>query len=296
MRKGMLAALTAYVAWGLLPIYWKAIEQVPPAEILCHRVVWSLLVVALLLAAQKRWGWLRQAAQKPAILLPFIGTTLLLAANWFIYLWANNSGHIVEVSLGYFINPLVNVLLGVLLLRERLRHWQWVAIGLAFAGVAYLTISYGQPPWIALSLALTFGFYGFLRKTASLGSTEGLMIEMSLIFLPALIFLGYRGAHGVGAFGRGSASTTAILAFAGLATAIPLILFAYGARRVPLSALGVLQYVAPTLQFLVGVVLYHEGFDRTQLVGFSLIWTALLLFWLEGFVLRRRQTEALSPG
>jgi chloramphenicol-sensitive protein RarD len=296
MKNGTLAALGAFVLWGLLPVYWKSIEQVPPAEILSHRVVWSLLVVLLLLAAQKRWGWLRKAARKPAILVPFAGSALLLTANWFVYLWANNNGHIVEVSLGYFINPLISVLLGVLFLRERMRMWQWGAIGLAFAGVAYLTISYGRPPWIALSLALTFGFYGLIRKTAPLGSIEGLLIEMSLMFLPAIIFLGYLGAHGTGSFGREGPATTLMLAFAGLATAIPLILFAHGARSVPLSALGILQYIAPTLQFFVGVVVYREGFAQTQLIGFSIIWTALLLYWLEGLAMRRVRAQAPSPG
>ncbi len=195
MKNGTLAALAAYILWGILPIYWKTIEQVPAAEILAHRVVWSVVVVAVLLSAQKRWGWLKKVARKPAILVPFVGSTLLLTANWFIYLWANNNGHIVEVSLGYFINPLVNVLLGVLLLRERMRPWQWASIGLAFAGVAYLTISYGRLPWIAVSLALTFAFYGLIRKMASLGSIEGLTVETSLMFLPALVFLIFLGAQ-----------------------------------------------------------------------------------------------------
>ena len=296
MKNGMLAALAAYTLWGILPVYWKTIEQVPAGEILAHRVVWSVVVVVGLLSAQKRWGWLNKVARKPAILIPFVGSALLLTANWFIYLWANNNEHIVEVSLGYFINPLVNVLLGVLLLRERMRPWQWVSIGLAFAGVAYLTISYGRLPWIAVSLALTFAFYGLIRKTAPLGSIEGLTIETSLMFLPALAFLIFLGANGTGAFGQGDVQTTLLLAFAGLATAIPLMLFAHGARNVPLSTLGVLQYVAPTLQFLVGVVIYREGFSGAQLVGFSMIWTALLLYWLEGILTRRRQAQALSPG
>jgi chloramphenicol-sensitive protein RarD len=296
MKNGTLAALAAYTLWGILPIYWKTIEQVPAGEILAHRVVWSLMVVVVLLRTQKRWGWLNKVAQRPAILVPFVGSTLLLAANWFIYLWANNNEHIVEVSLGYFINPLVNVLLGVILLRERMRPWQWASIGLACVGVAYLTISYGRLPWIAVSLALTFGFYGLIRKTAPLGSIEGLTIETSLMFLPALVFLIFLGTNGTGAFGQGDLRTTMLLAFAGLATAIPLMLFAHGARSVPLSTLGVLQYVAPTLQFLVGVLIYREGFSGAQLIGFSMIWAALLLYWLEGVVTRRRQAQALSPG
>jgi chloramphenicol-sensitive protein RarD len=289
MRNGTFAALAAYTLWGILPIYWKLVERAPAAEILSHRAVWALVVVVILLSVQRQWGWVSRIVQKPAILLPFVATTLLLAVNWLIYLWANNNGHIVEVSLGYFINPLFSVLLGVLFLRERMRPGQWAAIGLALAGVTYLTISYGHLPWIALSLALTFGFYGLMRKTAPLGSVEGLTIETGLMFLPALIYLGYLAARGTGTFGSAGVPTSLLLAGAGLATAIPLILFTKGARSVPLSTLGVLQYIAPTLQFLVGVVIFREGFSQSQTIGFTIIWTALLLYWLEGLVTRRRQ-------
>ena len=209
MRNGTLAALAAYTLWGILPIYWKPVERAPAAEILSHRAVWALVVVVILLSVQRQWGWVGRIARKPAILLPFVATTLLLAVNWLIYLWANNNGHIVEVSLGYFINPLFSVLLGVLFLRERMRPGQWAAIGLAFAGVTYLTISYGHLPWIALSLALTFGFYGLMRKTAPLGSVEGLTIETGLMFLPALIYLGYLAARGTGTFGSAGAADLA---------------------------------------------------------------------------------------
>lgn len=289
MRNGTLAALAAYTLWGILPIYWKLVERAPAAEILSHRAVWALVVVVILLSVQRQWGWVGRIAQKPAILLPFVATTLLLAVNWLIYLWANNNGHIVEVSLGYFINPLFSVLLGVLFLRERMRPGQWAAIGLALAGVTYLTISYGHLPWIALSLALTFGLYGLVRKTAPLGSVEGLTIETSLMFLPALIYLGYLAAQGTGSFGSAGLSTSLLLVGAGLATAVPLILFTKGARAVPLSTLGVLQYIAPTLQFIVGVLIFREGFSHAQTIGFTIVWTALLLYWLEGLVTRRRQ-------
>ena len=289
MRNGTLAALAAYTLWGILPIYWKLVERAPAAEILSHRAVWALVVVVILLSVQRQWGWVGRIAQKPAILLPFVATTLLLAVNWLIYLWANNNGHIVEVSLGYFINPLFSVLLGVLFLRERMRPGQWAAIGLALAGVTYLTISYGHLPWIALSLALTFGFYGLVRKTAPLGSVEGLTIETSLMFLPALIYLGYLAAQGTGSFGSAGLSTSLLLVGVGLATAVPLILFTKGARAVPLSTLGVLQYIAPTLQFIVGVLIFREGFSHAQTIGFTIVWTALLLYWLEGLVTRRRQ-------
>ncbi len=289
MKNGTLAALSAYICWGLLPIYWKHLEHVPPQEILSHRVVWSLVVVLVLLIVQRQWSWLGPAARQPRILLPFVGTALLLSINWLIYLWANNNGHIVETSLGYFINPLVNVLLGVVFLRERMRPLQWAAIGLAAAGVAYLTISYGRLPWIALSLALSFGFYGLIRKVARLESVQGLTVETGLMFLPALGYLVYLAARGTGSFGQAGAPTTLLLAFAGVATAIPLVMFAHGARRVPLTTLGILQYVAPTLQFLIGVVLYGESFTQARLIGFSLIWTALLLYTIEGVLTRRKQ-------
>lgn len=294
MNRGTLIALSAYIAWGLLPIYWKTIEQVPPQEILSHRVVWSFVVVSGLLALQRNEGLLRRVAARPALAVPLVGSAALLAVNWFTYLWANNNGHIVETSLGYFINPLVNVLLGVVFLRERVRGWQGVAIGLAFAGVAYLTISHGSLPWIALTLALSFGFYGLIRKTTTLGSVEGFTVEMSVMFVPALAFLVYRALIGQAAFGQPDARLNLLLAFAGVATAIPLVVFAYAARQVTLTTLGLVQYIAPTLQFLIGVLVYGESFTRSWIVGFSLIWAALLLYAIEGLIVRRKQAPAAA--
>ncbi len=294
MKNGTLAALSAYVLWGLLPVYWKAIEHVPAQEILSHRVVGSLAVALGLLALRRQWGWLKKAVRKPVVLLPYVGTASLLAVNWLVYIWANNNGHIVEVSLGYFINPLLNVLLGVAFLRERMRPWQWAAIGLAFAGVAYLTLSYGRLPWIALTLALSFGFYGLIRKTASLESVQGLTVETGLMFLPAIGYLAYLGSRGVGSFGPAGVQTTLLLGLAGFVTAIPLILFAYGARRVQLTTLGVLQYAAPTLQFLLGVLVYGESFTTDRLIGFCLIWTALVLYSAEGLITQRRAAAAVA--
>ena len=294
MKQGTLAALTAYILWGLLPIYWKTIAHVPAQEILGHRIVWSLGVTLVLLALRRQWDWLKTVARRPAIALPYAGTAALLTLNWFVYIWANNNGHIVDASLGYFINPLVNVLLGVVFLRERMRPWQWVAIGLAFIGVSYLAFSYGRLPWIALTLAFSFGIYGLIRKLASLESIQGLTAEMSLVFLPAFGYLIYLGTRGTGAFGQTNALTTLLLALAGVVTAIPLILFAYGARRVPLTTLGVLQYVAPTLQFLLGVLVYGEGFTQARMIGFSVIWLALLVYSVEGFMAQRARLQALK--
>jgi chloramphenicol-sensitive protein RarD len=293
-RNGILAALGAYTIWGLLPIYWKAIQHVPPLQILAHRMVWSLVFALLLLAFTGRWQWLQRLRQRPALVLPFVVSAILLSVNWFVYIWSVNSGHIVDASLGYFINPLVSVLLGMVFLGERLRPGQWFAIALAAAGVAYLTWNFGQLPWIALTLAFTFGIYGLIRKTAPLGSLEGFSVEAAVMFLPALLFLFYQEANGTAAFGHDGLATTLLLALAGVATAVPLLLFAYGAQRVPLTTLGILQYVAPTLQFLLGVFLYHESFTAARLVGFSLIWTSLALYWAEGALRRRRQQAMVA--
>lgn len=294
MSRGALAALTAYVLWGLLPAYWKAVEHVPAQEILGHRIVWSLAVTLGLLALGRQWDWLRRAAGRPAVLVPYLGSAALLGLNWFVYIWANNNGHIVETSLGYFINPLVNVLLGVVFLRERMRPWQWAAVGLAAFGVIYMAFGYGQLPWIALILAFSFSFYGLIRKTGGLEAIQGLAVETSLMFLPALGYLLYLDGRGAGAFGRIDTMTTLLLGLAGFVTAIPLILFAYGARRVPLTTMGILQYAAPTGQFLLGVLAYREPFTPARLIGFSLIWAALALYTTEGIIVQRRNHAAVA--
>jgi chloramphenicol-sensitive protein RarD len=284
VNKGIFYAASAYALWGLLPIFWKALQDVPALEILAHRMVWALVVVLLLLTYQGHWRWLGTVFQHGHILLTFMTTALLLALNWFIYIWAVNAEYIVEASLGYFINPLVNVLLGVLFLKERLRFWQGVAIVVALCGVLYLTFNYGALPWIALTLAGSFAFYGLLRKTASLNSLEGLTLETLLLFLPALAYLLYLERVDHAAFGHAGATTTILLAFAGGATALPLLLFAAGARRITLTSLGILQYIAPTLQFLLGVLVYDEPLSLTRLIGFCLIWLALLLYTMEGIL------------
>ncbi|MCX7670070.1 MAG: EamA family transporter RarD [Anaerolineae bacterium] len=278
MRKGILAAAFVYLLWGLLPIYWKALAAVPSPELMVHRVVWSLPIALLLWVTQGQASRLGQIVRRPATWLPFLVSAALLSVNWLTYLWANNNGHIVETSLGYFMNPLVNVVLGMVFLRERLRTGQWVAVGLAFAGVAYLTLSYGQPPWISLILAFSFGFYALMRKTAALGSIEGLTLELSIMFVPAAAFLLGRAASGAGAFGRLGVQTDLMLIVGGVLTCIPLVLFAFGARRVPLTTMGLLQYTSPTLQFLIGVFLFGEPFPPARLIGFGFIWAALAVY------------------
>jgi len=294
MNKGTLYALGSYALWGFLPIYWKLLKGVPPLEILSHRMVWGLLVLLGLLAYKQRWAWLGTLRYKPRTVMTFVATAVLLSGNWYVYIWAVNAGFIVETSLGYFINPLVNVLFGAIFLGERLRGWQKVAIVLALLGVLWLTFSYRALPWIALTLAVSFGLYGLLRKTAELESLEGLSLEMMILFLPAVAYLVYSGVMGDLSLGRVSALQNVLLVMTGVVTAVPLLLFAMGARRVTLTTLGILQYLAPTCQFLIGVFVYDEPFSQTQLVGFGLIWLALAIYTSEGIVVARRKTAVVS--
>jgi chloramphenicol-sensitive protein RarD len=288
LNKGVIYAAGAYILWGLFPIYWKALIEVPATQILAHRIVWSLVFVGLILTLRRNWSWFRGALRQRRIILTFAVSGTLLAVNWFTYIWGVNAGFIVETSLGYFINPLVNVLLGFLFLKERLRQTQWLALGLALGGVLYLTFNYGSFPWIALTLAFSFGTYGLLRKTAALNSAEGLFLETAILFLPALGFLLLQEQRGTGAFTHTSLPTTILLIGAGAVTSIPLLLFAAGARRITLTSLGLLQYIAPTLQFLIGVLLYNEPFGPARVIGFGLIWLALILYSSESIWHRRR--------
>ncbi len=296
MNKGIVYGLTAYGLWGLLPIYWKYLQQIPATEILAHRMVWSLVFVVALLAYQRKWAWLKPALQNKRVVLTYFVAGAFLALNWGVYIWAVNAGFIIETSLGYFINPLVNVLFGFLFLGERLRPWQIAAVGVAAAGVLYLTYSYGTLPWIALTLAFSFGIYGLLKKKATLNSLEGFSLETALLFLPALGYLLYRDAQGIGSFGHVDLTTTLLLALTGIATAVPLILFAAAARRTTLTALGIMQYIAPTMQFLLGIYLYREPFSQDRLIGFVLIWIALVIYTAESLILNRRKARRLRQA
>ena len=282
MNRGMLYAVGAYVAWGFLPIYWKALHSLPALEILAHRVAWGALVAIVLVTYRLRWDWLGAVLGNRRTLLTFVASALLLSFNWFVYIWAVNAGYVIETSLGYFINPLINVLLGVLFLRERLRGGQALAIAIAAGGVLYLTFQYGALPWSALALASSFGLYGLLRKTASIGSLEGFTLETLLLFVPAVGYLIFREAQGGAAFGHAGAGIELLLVGAGVMTAIPLLLFGAGARRLTLTSLGILQYIAPTLQFLLGVLVYGESLTPQRLIGFVLIWLALAVYTAEG--------------
>jgi chloramphenicol-sensitive protein RarD len=282
MQSGILYAASAYALWGLFPLYFKALQSIPPQQILVHRMAWSLVFVVAVLAWRRQWSWLGEVMRKPKVLAGFAASALLLSTNWFIYIWAVNNGRVVDSSLGYFINPLVNVLFGFLLLRERLRPVQWTAVALAGCGVAWLTWQTGQLPWVALTLAATFGLYGLLRKTASLGPLEGLALETLLLFPLALAWLAVLTVNHQNAFISAPLHLQLLLAAAGPITAIPLLLFAAGARRIPLSLLGMLQYIGPSLQLLLGVWLYGEPFHGVRLVGFALIWSALAVYSMEG--------------
>ncbi len=282
MRTGIINATLAFLCWGLFPLYFHAIAEVPAGQILAHRVVWSLLFLAIVLTFRRQWAWLPAVMRQPRVIASFVASALLLSANWLVYIWAVNNGHVIEGSLGYFINPLVNIMFGYLLLKERLRPVQWAAIALAAAGVAWLTWQTGTVPWIALILACTFGAYGLMRKTAALGALEGLSFETMVLFPLALGYIVWLGAHGQNGFANSEASTRWLLVAAGPITAIPLLLFASGARKIPLAVLGMLQYISPTIQFLLGVWLFHEAFTADRLVGFVLIWSALALYAAEG--------------
>jgi len=287
MRSGILSAALAFLCWGLFPIYFHAIGDVPPVQILAHRVLWSLGFLLVVLALRRQWKWLAQVRQ-PRVFWSFAASAFLLSANWLVYIWAVKNGHVIEASLGYFINPLVNIMFGYLLLKERMRPAQWGAIAIAALGVGWLTWQSGSVPWIALLLAATFGGYGLLRKTAALGALEGLSFETMVLFPFAAAYVGWLTVSGDNAFVNAPLDSTRILLIAaGPITAVPLLLFATGARKIPLSILGLLQYLSPTIQFLLGVWLFHEAFSSDRLVGFLMIWAALVLFAGEGLLRAR---------
>ena len=289
MNKGIWYGIGAYVTWGLFPIYWKWLHHVPALQLIGHRILWSFLMLFVVILISRQWNTFRAAVLAPRVLRIYLVAAVLIGINWLVYVWAVNAGFIVETSLGYYINPLLNVLMGVLFLRERMRSLQWVPLGLAAAGVLYLTFAYGSLPWIALTLAFSFGLYGLVKKTAPLGSLYGLTLETGLLFLPALLYLLYADATGQGAFLHTGVISDVLLVGAGLMTTIPLLMFASAARRIPLSLVGILQYIAPTLQFLLGVLVYREPFTHAQFIGFGIVWIALILFGMEGYFASRAQ-------
>ena len=284
----MLYGLAAYGWWGLAVIYFKAVAHVPPLEVLAQRVVWSVPLLFGLLALRGRLGEVRAVLRDRRTLAILFLTTLLIGSNWLIYITAVTTGHILQSSLGYYINPLVNVMLGMAALGERLRPAQWASVLLAAAGVLYLAFSYGRPPWFALSLAATFALYGLLRKTVRAEGSVGLTVETSLMLPAALVFLLVQATQGRPAFGHVSLQTDLLLLASGLMTAMPLVWFANAIRRLPLTTMGFLQYLSPTLQFLLAVAVYGEPFTRAHLVTFGCIWAALALYSVDAALAARR--------
>ena len=281
-RRGFVATIGAFVAWGLFPLYWRELNMVPPLQITAHRILWCTVFVVGFLVWKQGFGWLRATLSRPRAAPLLFASSLLISVNWVLYIWAVNAGHVVESALGYFINPLVNVLLGVVALGERLNARQWGAVALATLGVGWLTWQVGHLPWIALTLAFSFGTYGLIRKIVSVDSVPGLGVESLIMFVPALGFLVFSEMQGSGGFGHVGRYEDLLLVLAGAVTAMPLIWFAYGARRIPLSMVGIIQYIGPTLQLLTGVFLFGEPFSEVQLVGFGCIWGALALYALDG--------------
>lgn len=293
-RAGLLYGIGAYGMWGLVPLFWPLLKPSGALEILAHRMVWSLAIVAVALLVLRRWGWVRELVRQPRKLGLVAVAATVITVNWGLYIWSVNSGHVVEASLGYFINPLVTIAMGVLLLKERLRPAQWAAVGIGFAAVLVLAIGYGQPPWISLTLAFSFATYGLVKKKVNIGGLESLAAETAIQFLPALAFLLWLGTNGTGTFAAHGAGHAALLAATGLVTAVPLVCFGAAAIRVPLSTLGLLQYLAPVFQFLLGILYFHEAMPAERWAGFALVWLALTcLTWDALRTARRNKAEAL---
>jgi chloramphenicol-sensitive protein RarD len=280
MNKGILYVLGSNILWGFFPLFFKLLSNVSPLQILAHRFVWSFIFLIILLNLLGVYKSFKASITKRN-LISYSIAGILLAINWGTFIFAVNSGHTIETSLGYFIMPIVSVLLGVVFLKEKLRLLQWIPVALAAAGVLYLTIVFGSVPWIALILAFTFGLYGLTKKMSPLESLPGLTMETGVLFIPALIFLVSQEYLGMGSFGHTGWSTALLLALSGVVTAIPLLLFAGGTRLVKLSTIGILQYINPTIQFFVGVIIFGEYFDLHRLAGFVLIWIALIVFSFE---------------
>ncbi len=292
---GLAAATFAYVCWGLLPIYWKVLGQVPALEIICHRVVWSLVFTGALLVALGRLGEVFRALRTRRDMLLLAASSSLIGLNWFLYVWAVNDGHVLEASLGYYLNPLVNVVLGVAVFGDRLGRPQRIAVGLAALGVAVQLVAQGRLPWIALALAISFGLYGMVRKLMSVESLPGLFLETLFLTVPAGGYLGWLYLSGLGAMGHLGLGTDLLLAGAGVVTGLPLLAFAFGARRITMTTLGILQYLGPTGMLLLGVLVYGESFGPSQAVTFGLIWAGVALYTVDGFN-RLRGLRLRQPG
>ncbi|MFI9026716.1 EamA family transporter RarD [Streptomyces sp. NPDC053560] len=295
-RTGLVYGFVAYGLWGFLPLYWHLLSAASATEILASRMAWSLPVVLVMLAALRRWSWIRPLLRQPKRLGLIVVAAAVISVNWYLYIWAVNTGHVLEASLGYFINPLVSIAFGVLFLRERLRPLQWTAVGVGTLAVLIMAIAYGRVPWIALTLAFSFATYSLVKKGIKLGGIEGFSTETVIQFLPALaclVLLGVRGESGLVSGGTGQAL---LLAGSGLATALPLIAFGMAAVRLPLSVLGMLQYLAPTFQFVLGLTVFHETMPPERWAGFALVWLALAVLTWDALRTARSSRAALATA
>lgn len=286
---GCFYGVAAYLLWGISPLYFKAVVAVPPEQILAHRIVWSLVLLLVLVTVARRWGGIGGSLRKGSTLALLAGSTVLISVNWFTFIWAIEAGRVLEISLGYYVNPLFSVLLGVVFLGERLGRWQWAAVLLAALGVANLALQAEGFPWVSLVLAASFGFYGLLRKLTPLGAADGLLLETALLAPMALVFLLYLGEAGKGAWGSAGATLDLLLVLSGPVTALPLVFFASAARRLSLTVVGFFQYIAPTCQLLLAVIVFGEPFTDAHLTTFLAIWTAVLLFSVTSWQRSRRR-------
>lgn len=296
VRTGLVFGFAAFGMWGLLPLYWALLSAASAQEVLAHRMVWSLPTAAVILLLVRRWSWIRPLLRQPRKLAMSALSAMLISVNWYLFIWAVSVDRVLEASLGYFINPLITIAIGVLLLRERLRPLQWVAVGVGAASVAVMTFAYGQVPWVSLVLSVSFAGYGLLKKQTGLDGLEGFSADSALTFLPAVAFLGYLSSRGDSTFVVEGPLHAALLVGAGLATALPLICFGAATIRVPLSTVGMMQYLAPALMFLVGLFVFHEEMPPARLAGFLLVWAALALLTFDAMRTGRRHRGALRAA
>jgi chloramphenicol-sensitive protein RarD len=276
-RAGIGYGLAAYVIWGLFPLYWPLLDPTPASQILAHRMFWSLIFVALVLVVRRRWAFVSALRSDPRLVRLLVVAAVMISVNWGVYIWAINAGHVVEASLGYFITPLVVIALGVLVLKEHLRRSQWTAVGFGFVAVIVISVGLGHVPWIALSLAASFGSYGLAKKLAQTPPIESMAVETSVMALPAIGFLIFVQLHGTGSFGHVAAGTDLLLVSSGIVTVVPLLCFAAATSRVPLTVMGLMQYATPVIQFVIGVAVRHEKVPASELAGFALVWVALTI-------------------
>ncbi|CAK4105697.1 unnamed protein product [Aphanomyces euteiches] len=290
-KTGVIYACIAFVTYGIYPVYFKQLPDVPSLQLACHRVVWSFALLVPLFVWQVDWKSFRETALKPKVFATYLVSSLSLGGMWYLFLWGIANNYIVETSLGFFMNPVFSVLLAVVVLKERLRLWQWVSVALAILGCLVIAIAYGKFPWLAFSIAILLTMYGFVKSTAPLKAIEGVTIELGYLFLPALGGLIAFEVHGTGAFAHVSGTQNALLVLAGLVTVFPLLLFASAAHMISFSLLGLLQYIGPIMNFVIGVAIYHEPFSTSKLIGFILVWMSLALYTVEGIIIRRRGAE-----